>query len=372
MTDPTSPPDPGPPGTAPGPSAAASDLAAPPPATDGPPVATAVAPPVASVMSTIERAAESAEAGAPAADQEAGETGAAIAADRVRIARLVRGPALRHAGGYGAAALVGMVLTAVVLLGFGVAGGSGSSTASGPAPGPSASPGASARPPESSPRPSANPADGMVLGDAQARVSIEVWADFQCPYCALLARGVEPSIVRAYVDTGEATLTYHDFAFLGQESIDAAAAARCAGEQGEFWRYHDLLYAFQQGENQGAFGDDLLKGMAGFAGLDQAAFDTCLAAGTAKGEVAADTSHGTTLGVSSTPTLRFIGPAATLMLRGVPQWEQIVLTMDRVTGRAPLPGPSGAASAVPARPVPGASGAVEPAASAPTPGTPAP
>jgi predicted DsbA family dithiol-disulfide isomerase len=112
--------------------------------------------------------------------------------------------------------------------------------------------------------------------------------------------------------------------------------------------------------------------MAGFAGLDQAAFATCLSAGTAAGEVSADTTHGTSLGVSSTPTLRFVGPAATLTLRGVPQWEQIVLTMNRVTGRAPLPEPSSAPSPTPAVPVPGASEAATPARSPAAAATPAP
>ena len=33
----------------------------------------------------------------------------------------------------------------------------------------------------------------------------------------------------------------------------------CAHEQGRFWPYHDLLYARQKGQNQGAFSADTLK-----------------------------------------------------------------------------------------------------------------
>src|SRR5512135_208540 len=117
---------------------------------------------------------------------------------------------------------------------------------------------------------------GTALGDPAAPVTIEVWADYQCPYCGLQARGVEPSIERTLVEPGEARLVFHDFAFLGQESIDAAVASRCAGRQGAYWYYHDLLFSSQQGENQGAFARESLLSLAGFAGLDQASFTACL------------------------------------------------------------------------------------------------
>ena len=67
-----------------------------------------------------------------------------------------------------------------------------------------------------------------------------------------------------------------DFAFLGQESFWAANAARCAGEQGKFWEYHDYLYNSQRGENQGAFSKNNLKSFAGALNLDGGKFNACL------------------------------------------------------------------------------------------------
>ena len=77
--------------------------------------------------------------------------------------------------------------------------------------------------------------------------------------------------------SGEAAFVWRDFAFLGEESIRAAEAARCAGEQGKFWEYHDYLFNYIwdnyyskniSGENVGAFSDRNLKSFAAALGLD--------------------------------------------------------------------------------------------------------
>jgi protein-disulfide isomerase len=96
---------------------------------------------------------------------------------------------------------------------------------------------------------------------------------------------------------------YNHFAFLGPESLQAAAASECANEQGQFWPYHDILFANQQGENQGAFNDDALKAFAAALGLDETAFDQCLASGRYEEEVQSETAAGQARGVTSTPTL---------------------------------------------------------------------
>ena len=100
-----------------------------------------------------------------------------------------------------------------------------------------------------------------------------------------------------------------DFAFLGIESIDAAVAARCAGEQGAFWPYHDWLYANQNGENVGWFSQTRLAAIATRLQLDQTAFDSCVARSDVRGDVASETAAGRALGVGSTPTV---------MVNGVP------------------------------------------------------
>jgi len=201
----------------------------------------------------------------------------------------------------------------------------------------SAGPGAS---PEPSPSArTALPADGSSLGLPSASVTIEIWADFQCPYCGLQAHGIEPWIVRDQVATGAVWLVFRDFAFLGQESTDAAVAARCAEAQGRFWDYHDLLFASQQGENQGAFARKNLLGLGRFTGLDEAAFSACLDDPSIAMAVADETAEGRRHGIASTPTLRISGPGGTVLLTGVK--DAAAITAAVLQAAAPAASPTG-------------------------------
>jgi protein-disulfide isomerase len=141
-----------------------------------------------------------------------------------------------------------------------------------------------------------------VLGDAAAPVVIREYADFQCPSCGAFARLIEPQIRAAYIDTGKVRLEWHDFAWIGPESRDAANAARCAGDQGRFWEFHDLLYASQAGENQGAFAKDRLKAFGADLGLDAVAFDACVDGDTHRGAIEADLADVRASGFNATPT----------------------------------------------------------------------
>ena len=141
-----------------------------------------------------------------------------------------------------------------------------------------------------------------VLGRAQAPVLIREYGDFQCPSCGAFARLIEPQIRAAYIDTGKVRLEWHDFAWIGRESRDAANAARCAGDQGKFWEYHDLLYRSQSGENQGAFSKDRLKSFGAGLGLETATFGACIDSGSHLGAVQADFADVSSKGFNGTPT----------------------------------------------------------------------
>lgn len=276
-----------------------------------------------------------------------GTTGEAA---RTPVGRRRRGLAVL---GYVAAAILGAAVIAVAFVASGAA-------TFGPSP---------------SPAPTFS-ATGATVGVPGSPVAIEIWADYQCPYCGLFAHGIEPTLFRDYAATGRATVTFRDFAFLGQESIDAAVAARCAGRQGKFWTYHDLLYASQNGENQGAFGRATLDALADFAGLDKTAFDTCLGDATVAKAVADEKIAGDGFGVTSTPTIRITGPGGTKLLKGVAQPSAIAAAVDAVATAAPSgSAPSGgspAASAstgpTPAAPSPTASSGAAPSPAASSPG----
>ena len=144
--------------------------------------------------------------------------------------------------------------------------------------------------------------NGQVLGQANAPVTIDEWADFQCPACGMYVRNTEPQIRSTYVANGQVKIVFHDFAFLGSESNWAAEAALCASDQGKFWDYHDKLYASQRGENQGAFTKDNLKRFGSDLGLGPA-FAACVDSGKYAQSVRDEQKAGQDAGVNATPTL---------------------------------------------------------------------
>lgn len=141
-----------------------------------------------------------------------------------------------------------------------------------------------------------------VKGNANAKVTIVEFADFQCPFCGRFHSQVLPEIIKEYVDTGKAKFVYKNLAFLGKESTDAANAALCAKEQNKYWEYHDHLYNNQNGENQGAFAPDILKKWAVDLGLNAAQFNTCLDTGKYNAQVEADVAEANKNGFNSTPS----------------------------------------------------------------------
>ena len=143
--------------------------------------------------------------------------------------------------------------------------------------------------------------EDRTFGNSQAKVTLIMYEDFQCPFCGKFFSESEQSIRDSYVKNGDVKIVYRDFAFLGPESVRAAEAARCAGDQGKFWEYHDYLFTHQNGENKGNFSDPHLKSFAKGLGLDTSSFDKCLDESKYSQAVADSKTEGANAGVSGTP-----------------------------------------------------------------------
>lgn len=94
---------------------------------------------------------------------------------------------------------------------------------------------------------------------------------------------------------------YWHFAFLGDESFQAAEASECAADQDAFWEYHDLLFNNQNGENRGAFSTENLKAFAAELDLNTDEFNQCLDSGKYSEAVSSATGAAQSIGVRSTP-----------------------------------------------------------------------
>lgn len=177
-------------------------------------------------------------------------------------------------------------------------------------------------------------ADGRALGPKTAPVTVEVWEDFQCPYCRRFTEQVEPRIVSTYVATGKVRFVYRDYAFLGEESLWAEVAARLADQQGKFWPYHDYLFANQAGENNGSFSLDRLREMARAVGLDMTKFDAGVEVSAANALLQqvepTEKADAEKLGIGSTPTVTVAGTA----LKGN-DWATIQAAIDKALAAKP-------------------------------------
>lgn len=166
--------------------------------------------------------------------------------------------------------------------------------------------------------------EDMTMGNPQAKVTLIMYEDFQCPFCAAITGlGLDapamkpvmdylkksdptwtsfmPEVINNYVKNGKVLLVYRDFTFLGPESVKASEAARCAGDQEKFWEYHDYLYSHHDGENKGGFADAKLKSFAKELNLNSSEFDECLDSNKYTEAVANSNKEGSTAGVTGTP-----------------------------------------------------------------------
>jgi len=151
----------------------------------------------------------------------------------------------------------------------------------------------------------------VILGNADAPVTVFEFGDYQCPYCANFFIQNEQKLRDAYIQTGKVNMVYRNFAFLGQESFDAAAASECAKDQKQFWAYHDALYRAeyadeqanpQNFENNGNLNRDLFIKLADQLKLDHATFVECIDSKKHAPTVTKEVDAARALGVNSTPT----------------------------------------------------------------------
>ena len=167
-------------------------------------------------------------------------------------------------------------------------------------------------------------AQDNAMGDPNAPVTIIEYSDFQCPYCRKFALEIEPQLIANEIAQGKVRFIYRTMGdFIGPESLDAAEAAYCAGEQNHFWDYHDILFANWRGENVGSFTPDRLIQFAQALGLDMNAFRSCFQSHKYRERALQDKKDGLDAGVRGTPSFVIIAPdGSKQLMEGAYPYEQ--------------------------------------------------
>ncbi len=139
--------------------------------------------------------------------------------------------------------------------------------------------------------------DDFVLGNPDAPVTMVVFGDYECPFCKKSADTAEAQVREEYVASGKVKVVFRDYPLSFHEfARPAAIAAQCAGAQGKYWEYHDMLF-----KNQEKLASVDFAKLAGEVGIDSVAFTACTVDPKTAAEVEADFQAGQLLGVEGTP-----------------------------------------------------------------------
>lgn len=141
--------------------------------------------------------------------------------------------------------------------------------------------------------------DGFSIGDPNAPVKVEEYSDFRCSHCQNFALNYESDFIEKYVDTGQVYFTFHNYAFLADDSRDAAEATYCAAEQNALWQYKNLLFTYST--YTGAFAENNLIDYAKQLDLDTDKFSACLQSDANLAKLDEIMSYANSLGIDSTP-----------------------------------------------------------------------
>lgn len=170
---------------------------------------------------------------------------------------------------------------------------------------------------------------GISIGPADAPVVVREFADYQCPACASFA-SASKRLKQEYVDTGNVRFVYFDLPLRQhQNAVPAAQAARCAGDQGQYWQMHDKLYDAQ---SEWSGSNDPVATFTRYAnglGLEERRFRRCLTTELHKEAVEQSLQVAVQMRVTSTPTVMVDNIQLTR-----PGWGQLSAVVERELAKA--------------------------------------
>ncbi len=139
-----------------------------------------------------------------------------------------------------------------------------------------------------------------VKGNPEAVVILEEFSDFQCPAC----KAFQPILVQLLDEfPDEVALHYRHFPLPFHTAAEPAArAAEAAGQQGQFFAFHDLLFENQEAWSRSPNPMLNFSQYAEELGLDMALFRQHMRSSVLRDQVRDDMRVGRERGVSGTPT----------------------------------------------------------------------
>ena len=155
-----------------------------------------------------------------------------------------------------------------------------------------------------------------VRGNPNAKITLVEFSDFHCPFCRQAYSTVK-NLLQKY--DGKIKLAYRDLPLMEVDTeLSAAEASRCAGDQGQFWSYHDLLF-----ESQGEYGPSDFMTFADSLHLNVQQFRECMNSRKHKDQVKQDFQEALRLGATGTPYF-FVNGIPINGARPQPEFEAMI------------------------------------------------
>jgi len=145
-----------------------------------------------------------------------------------------------------------------------------------------------------------------ILGDPNAPITLIEFGDYQCHFCNVYYQNTGHKIFKEYVMAGKINVIFKDYTIIGPDSTIAALGAHCAGEQGKFWEYHNVLYENWDGENNGWAGQENIFRFGEQIELDMDEFIECNVDKRYEQKILESSNDARTLGVTGTPAFYVI------------------------------------------------------------------
>jgi protein-disulfide isomerase len=191
-----------------------------------------------------------------------------------------------------------------------------------------------------------------VRGNANAKVTVVNFDDFQCPFCSRMHQALFPNLLKEYGD--RVKFVYKDFPLLDLHpwALHSAVDANClAAQSGDaYWDFADYIHANQREVNseeslkQQFVALDRITTLQGQKhNVDQAKLQSCMKA-QMELVVRAEIKEGEDLDLSATPVLFVNGQE----LEGAVPVPEIRAALDAALTRAGVPTPKPAAPQAPA------------------------
>ena len=177
----------------------------------------------------------------------------------------------------------------------------------------------------------ANPPN--MLGSPTAAVTVEEFADYQCPTCGT----IHPKLKELTGTYGnKIKFIYRSFPLtqIHKNAYDSAVAAEAAGLQGKFWAMQDQLFTNRTEWENSNDARKIFDGYAQKLGMDVAKFQNDMLGLPAKSRVDEDMKRGRSIGINGTPTIYINGMKLTPEQMEVSAMRQII-DADLQKGEAP-------------------------------------